>query len=512
MNLSKERRVHANHTQFCVCTAMSKSAAQKHEWPIILVAFLFMFFFGRIIGPFSVVTQVGANILGVFIGVILLTVFTSQSTLAAILGIIAVVYSGFLTSSAAISSWMGGATVPQLIFVSALCVALKDAGVIDVLVRKLLSFKALRGRPVLLLFSLFFSSFIVSMFIGFIPTALLYFGIYESIRDVCGYDKCDRFCKFVLLGIYLGCMGNFCFPFKGIALTIYTLINTSMQGFGLNINMFTYMFVCILVNFVWLSILSFMIPGIFKCNIAPLKDLEIENVEALRSIPKKFNKRQKIILAVFCLSFLYIIVVPLLPQDFPGNSILSPIGTTLIFLLALAVLGLIQVDGKPLANPMKLLSEGTLWNVVCIVGCFTFLGNAMASADLGIRDWIIMLLKPVFGNMPLPLLLLLLTIVITIITNICNGTPLTLLGNAAIMPFVCQMQLDTGISASVTAATLSLCANMAFLTYAGTIYAALLLDREEIDNRFIWHDAIKVIPVYIVVVYIIALGCSYILP
>ena len=43
-------------------------------------------------------------------------------------------------------------------------------------------------------------------------------------------------------------------------------------------------------------------------------------------------------------------------------------------------------------------------------------------------------------------------------------------------------------------------------------YAALLLDREEIDNRFIWHDAIKVIPVYIIVVYVIALGCSYILP
>ena len=329
---------------------------------------------------------------------------------------------------------------------------------------------------------------------------------------MCGYDKQDKFCKFMLLGIYLGCMGNFCFPFKGIALTIYTLINTSMQGFGLSINMFTYMFVCILVNLVWLCILAFMIPGVFKCNVAPLKELDIENVEALRNIPKKFNKRQKLILTIFCLSFLYIIVIPLLPKDFPGSAVLAPIGTTLIFLLALGILGLIKVDGKPLAHPMKLLSEGTLWNVVCIVGCFTFLGNAMASADLGSRDWIISLLKPVFGNMPLPLLLLLLTIVITIITNICNGTPLTLLGNAAIMPFVCQMQLDTGISASVTAATLSLCANMAFLTYAGTIYAALLLDREEIDNRFIWHDAIKVIPVYIIVVYVIALGCSYILP
>ena len=90
---------------------MTKSAAQKREWPIILIAFLFMFFFGRILGPFSVVTQVGSNVLGVFIGVILLTVFTSQSTLAAILGIIAMVYSGFLTSSAAVSSWMGGSTV-----------------------------------------------------------------------------------------------------------------------------------------------------------------------------------------------------------------------------------------------------------------------------------------------------------------------------------------------------------------------------------------------------------------
>ena len=86
------------------------------------------------------------------------------------------------------------------------------------------------------------------------------------------------------------------------------------------------------------------------------------------------------------LFFLYIIVIPLLPKDFPGSAVLAPIGTTLIFLLALGILGLIKVDGKPLANPMKLLSEGTLWNVVCSVGCFTFLGNAMASADLGIRD------------------------------------------------------------------------------------------------------------------------------
>lgn len=491
---------------------MAKANGKKREWIIILIAFFFMFFFGRIIGPFSVVTQVGSNVLGVFIGVILLTVFTSQSTLAAILGIIAIVYSGYLDSTTAVSTWLGGSTVPQLIFVSALCVALKDSGAINVLVRKLLSIKLLRGRPVALLFVLFFSSFIVSMFIGFIPTALLYFGIYESIRDVCGYDKKDRFCKFILLGIYLGCMGNFCFPFKGIALTIFTLINTSMQGFGLNINMFTYIFFSVLVNFIWLGILAVMIPKVFKCNVAPLKELDIEKVDALKAIPQKFDKRQMIIIGIFCLSFLYIIVVPMLPQGFPGSAVFSPIGTTLIFLLALAVLGLIQVDGKPLANPMKLLSEGTLWNVVCIIGCFTFLGNAMAAADVGIRDWIIMLLKPVFGSIPLPLLLLLVTVIITLITNICNGTPLTLLGNAAIMPFVCQMQIDTGISASVTAATLSLCANMAFLTYAGTIYAALLLDREEIDNRWIWTDAIKVVPVYIAVVYVLALICSYILP
>ena len=52
----------------------------------------------------------------------------------------------------------------------------------------------------------------------------------------------------------------------------------------------------------------------------------------------------------------------------------------------------------------------------------------------------------------------------------------------------------------------------ALMTLAAADYAALLLDREEIDNRFILHDAIKVIPVYIIVVYVIALGCSYILP
>lgn len=173
-------------------------------------------------------------------------------------------------------------------------------------------------------------------------------------------------------------MVGFCFPFKGIALTIYTLINTSMQGFGLNINMFTYIFFCVLVNFVWLAILAIMIPTVFKCNVAPLKDLDIENVSAIQAIPQKFDKRQMVILAIFCLAFLYIIVVPLLPQGFPGSAVLSPIGATLIFFLALTLLGLIH-----LANPMKLLSDGTLWNVVCIVGCFTFLGKEGAKKRRG---------------------------------------------------------------------------------------------------------------------------------
>ena len=49
-------------------------------------------------------------------------------------------------------------------------------------------------------------------------------------------------------------------------------------------------------------------------------------------------------------------MIPLLPKDFPGSAVLAPIGTTLIFLLALGILGLglnITVSTQSMGEKVK---------------------------------------------------------------------------------------------------------------------------------------------------------------
>ncbi len=153
-----------------------------------------------------------------------------------------------------------------------------------------------------------------------------------------------------------------------------------------------------------------------------------------------------------------------------------------------------------------------MWGIVVIVGCFTYLGNAMASADLGIRAAIIKLLTPIFGGMGLIPLTFICIVVVVIATNFCNGLPLVLAAYAGVLPFVCQLAQTEGISASVIATVVNMSANMAFLTYASTITASLLLGRPEIEQKWIWSKGVRVVPVFIVVLFCVSMVLCRVLP
>ena len=199
-------------------------------------------------------------------------------------------------------------------------------------------------------------------------------------------------------------------------------------------------------------------------------------------------------------------------RNFPWYDTYAFLGGSFGFLLMLAVLNFIHVDGKPVVNAGEELKNGAMWGIVVIIGCFSLLGNAMADAELGIRAWIISSLSPVFGGMGLLPLLILIAVIITFATNFCNGLPLVLACNSAVLPFICELELSTGISSSAVATMINLCANMAFLTYAGTIYSSLILGREEIDQKWVWGDAIKILPAFMAVCFVVCYALCHILP
>lgn len=477
---------------------------------IDLIAVLIIFGFGMVVAPFGPVTDIGVSILGIFIGVILLTVLTNQMFFAAILAMAAMIICGYTTGNDAIVSWLGSSTVATFIFVSAFCIGLKETGAMSIVAKKMMTMKAIKGRPLLLIYVLLLTTFVISMFLKFAPALILMFSLLESIRDVCGYEKNDSFMKFMMLGIYMACMGNYALPFMGIQLTTIGMANSVMGEYQLAFSNLSYFLTTVILLALWLLVYTVMLGKVFKVNLKPLRDLDVAKVESLKEISDHFNKRQIILIIAFFFCVADLVVTSVWPH-LPGIGALTSLGAIWIWLVVIAVLSIFKVDDEPILVPQAILKD-TMWVVVTMIGAFSMLGSAMAAEEYGIRTWIVQLISPIFGNMSLPVMIILVVVVITFATNFLNGLLLTLACVASVLPFVCQMQVERGVSATVMVTLFGICANLAYLTATGSVYSSLIISREEIDAKWLWTKGLIVLAGFMVVASVVGIILSYILP
>ncbi|MCI9150408.1 MAG: FAD-dependent oxidoreductase [Lachnospiraceae bacterium] len=349
-----------------------------------------------------------------------------------------------------------------------------------------------------------------SLILKFAPALILMFSLLESIRDVCGYEKNDSFMKFMMLGIYMACMGNYALPFMGIQLTTIGMANSVMGEYQLAFSNLTYFLTTVILLALWLLVYTVMLGKVFKVNLKPLRDLDVAKVESLKEISDHFNKRQIILIIAFFFCVADLVVTSVWPH-LPGIGALTSLGAIWIWLVVIAVLSIFKVDDEPILVPQAILKD-TMWVVVTMIGAFSMLGSAMAAEEYGIRTWIVQLISPIFGNMSLPVMIILVVVVITFATNFLNGLPLTLACVASVLPFVCQMQVERGVSATVMVTLFGICANLAYLTATGSVYSSLIISREEIDAKWLWTKGLIVLAGFMVVASVVGIILSYILP
>ena len=235
--------------------------------PVMITGAAFMLFFGYIVPPFGGITDLGMKMLGVFIGLITITCFGGDLLGGSLLALVCTVFHGYYGPTEMLAYWLGSASTIQLVFCGALCIALRESGAMDVLAKKMLGSKICKGRPLATPIMLFTTTYIVAIFISGAPIYILFFGLLESIRDVCGYDKDDPFIKFTLLGIYIGAMGTFFFAWKSPQVMTIALIQSLMEPYGMTFSIGLMATQAILPRFC--SNLCDFMKTVFKTNPNP---------------------------------------------------------------------------------------------------------------------------------------------------------------------------------------------------------------------------------------------------
>lgn len=493
---------------------MAEPITKKNNAPYyicVIISVLFMYLFGRIVPTFAGITPVGISMLGIFIGVLIATIATGETFWPALLGLFAMVVCGFTTSNALLATWFGNATIQQIIWVMALTGAVTESGAVNVLARKVLKIKALRGHPTRLITIMFLAVLICSALVSSPTTMLLlWYPILDTICEMCGVRKDSDLKRCLLLGIYISAMGAYVLPFKGVHLSSIAIISGIMGGSGLEFNNAAYLIVATLVVLVFVLAYIALIRFVWKIDLTPLKEFDPEKM-GMTEADLKMTGRQKTLLGFMLFGILFLLLSIVLPKDSALYAAYSKVGNTWIWIMLFAILCLMRSrDGKPYINGVKLLQSKTMWGIVAVAGCFTIVGGAIASDDLGIKAAIADFLSPILGSASWPVMVILCVAVSTIFTNFTNGMPVSFTINAVCIPLACTMQLNGGGNATILGVATILSSMCAFLTNGAIAYAPIMLGREEMTNKFMFTKGVVTNVVYIVVASVICIIAGYI--
>ncbi|MCD8152990.1 MAG: hypothetical protein LUD71_08020 [Clostridiales bacterium] len=483
-------------------------------WTVIVL--FMMFIFGKVVPAWSSLTQMGVCMLGVFVGALIMTIFTNQTFWPAVIAIVAMVFHGYMTASDALTGWFGSSTVQQFIWIMAICGALKASGAPVVIAKKMLNMKICKGHPWAFIYMFFCATAVVGMLLSTATaTILIMFPILDGIFEAAGFDSKNKndqeFKKQMLLGTYLAAMGAYILPFKGVHLSSIAIISATLEGFGLSFDNGAYLISTLLCWIVFMILFLVLIRVFWKTDISKLTKFDISTMEGMTEDDLKLNKRQIILLCALLTGVLYIISLLLIPETWAGYATYNGMTATWIWIAIFAVLCLVKVDGEFFINGPAVLKDSTLWGVVALIGCFSFCGNAISSDTLGIKEWIMGLLSPLLGNVSWIVLVLLVVAIATITTNFMNGMPVSFTMNSIAVPFACAMVTTIGINPSVLGAAIVFSGQCAFMTYGAMVYAALLLSRDEVDNKFIFTKGWFVVATYIIAATVVFGICGYIL-
>ena len=480
---------------------------------VMAIGIAFMFLFGYIVPPFNVVTVTGVKMLGVLLGLIIITCFNGDMLSGSLLALLATVFHGYYTATGLLAEWLGSTSTIQLVFCGALCLALRESGAMNVLAKKLMTNRLCRGRPVMTMVMLFLATYVVGAFVSGPPTYILFFGLLESIRDVCGYSKDDPFMKFSLLGAYIAATGIFFFAFKSPQVMTIAMINSAMEPYGRTFNEGTWMLVMFTATMVYMIIYAILMKTVYKVNLEPLKALDFNKIEAMRNTPDHFNRTQIAIIALIVGCIVYILFTTIYPADAPAYAQLTCLGNSWIWVLGAALCALIRRPGtKENYIPItRMLSQSSMWPMIALIGALVMLGKITSDATLGIQPWLVEILSPVFGGTNIWILMAIVVVFSTLVTQIANGLVLTMAICPIVTPFVCQLAETTGINPDVILIISNLCSGYAFWTVAASTNAAFILSRPEITQKFVWTKGVQLTFVFMVVAYVMGMLYTYIL-
>lgn len=402
---------------------------QKKTYLHIIIAIIIGVVLLNAVPAVNGLSEVGVKVIAVFVPVLYLwltvgTDWTSWLALALIF------MTGIMAPAAVYAGTFGSPLIITVIGMMAFSKVLVDTGVIDTAVKWAMTREIVRNRPYVFMIMIFVVCAVVSVFMDVGAVTLVFIAVIKVACEQIGYKKGDPFCTALFLGLFwITNAWNGGSPL-GHALPII-MMNAATAG-GYEITFAKWMSIGIPAALIMTIIAIVFICLIWRPEASKFKNYDLD---AIKKEIKPLTKQGIITIVLLVLVVLYWVLPTIFPSMLPAKiaAVYSTWGTTFPLIIAMALLCIIHINGKPITTFREMTSTSTV-TVLLFIGAVSVLGSAISSPDTGISACLANILSPITSSIPIFAVIIIAFLGCIILTNFISNTVCMLLFFSLVVP------------------------------------------------------------------------------
>ncbi len=457
---------------------MSKHA--KLVYLHILIAFVIFLALKLSIPAANGLTPAGVNVIAVFIPILYLWLSVGTDWVSWLaLGLL--IMTGIATPDEIYADTLGAPLIITVIAMMSFSKVLADTGVIDTLVKWMMTREIVRNRPYVFICMMLTACAIVSAFVSIAAVSLIFLSMISAVCSQIGYKKGDPFYTALCLGVFWVTNAfNGGSPF-GHAMPVVMMSTASAAGSPISYTQW----LAVGIPYAVITTIACMaiICLIWRPEASKFRDYDLD---AARKEVKPLTKQGIITVVVFAAVVVYWVLPEVAANLIPETvmSFINSWGTTIPLIFSMSLLCVLHVDGKPVTTFPVMTSTATV-SMLVFIGAVTVLGNIVSNADSGISECLNNILSPVTANMSPFMLVLVVALGTIVLTNFISNTVCMLLFYSLSMPLMSAMgEPVLGLTVVIVAM-----ASFASLVPSAAVTAPFFFGPEHITirNSFKWN-------------------------
>jgi len=449
----------------------------------VFIGVFLMFFAGNLISPIYPLTDVGMQVVGVFIGIIWMWCFVGFLW-PSLLALVAFSLTGLVANFAGALTMSFGHSVPVLLLFSMILFGSpQHVGATKYITRFFLTRKVFNNRPIIFAFVFFFATYALSVAVNVTPSLILMWSVLYGVLTELGYKKGEKFASLMLVGTFLGSIsGQASLPFTGSTLAIlnsFTAATYNVLGAEIEMPAPHYM----LTGFIF-SVLIFVAYCVFmKVILKPEELAKVANVNTEMFERDPLPPMSKLQKANFT-SMLAFVFLMLLPWAFPGGHpvrvlLQSTMGAHGVAIFITALMCVIHVQGKPILDFRPVAEKSINWDIYVMVAVAMAIATGLTHADTGVLAMMIQVFDPVLGgHSPFTFYIIMLLVGI-FVTSFASSMVIGI----ALMPIIVVFAAQAGGNLPAIAATTTLLLHYSIILPSASVFAAMLWSNDEWITR-----------------------------